>query len=379
MDLNFFVALFALAIVKAAPLVYGALCGLLGERAGVINIGIEGMMLWGAFTAFLGSALFSQWTGGAYPMLLSLLVGLTFSIVSTAMIGLLHAVLSIHYRVDQVISGTVINLLAVGITNYVANVYIDPTHLAGVGVFPKMPIPLLSKIPVLGPIFFSHQPMIYLMFGLVIFLQYAVFNTPWGLRLRSVGEHPSAADTVGIAVNRTRYKSVILGSVLAALGGAILILESVGRFQKLVTSGRGFIALAVLIFGRWNPVGALGAAVLFGFAEALGVRLQFGDINHIYALLFVIGIALVFTGLGWIFQLILRGKAGKVRSPLSIALMLGLGLITLGLAFFIDLPDISVPIEFLGLLPYLLTIFVLTGLVKRADGPAAIGSVYEKS
>ena len=379
MDLNFFVALFSLAIIKAAPLVYGALCGMLGERSGVINIGIEGMMLWGAFSAFLGSALFGQWTQGIYPVYISLLIGLLFGMISTAAVGVLHAVLSIHYKIDQVISGTVINLLAVGITNYVANVYIDPTHLAGVGVFPRIDIPILSKIPVIGPIFFSHQPMIYLMFALVFFFQYAVFNTPWGLRLRSVGEHPSAADTVGINVNRTRFLSVIWGSVLAGMGGAILVLESVGRFQKLITSGRGFIALAVLIFGRWNPLGALGAAVLFGFAEALGVRLQFGDINHVFALLIVIGIALLSTGLLWLIQKIWRQSDVQSRSTASIAGFIGLGLGTLAVAYWVDLPDVSVPIEFLGLLPYLLTIFVLTGLVKRAEGPAAIGSVYDPS
>jgi simple sugar transport system permease protein len=377
MDVAFFVALMSLAIIKAAPLVYGALCGLLNERSGVVNIGIEGMMLIGAFMAFLGSALVGQWTGGALNPNISLIVGLLIGVLSAALVAGLHAVLSIHYKIDQVISGTVINLLAVGITNYVANVYIDPTHLSGVGVFPVWEIPILSKIPILGPILFKHQPMIYLLFLLVIFLQYAVFNTPWGLRLRSVGEHPQAADSVGIHVNKTRYLNVILGGALAGLGGAIMVLESVGRFQKMMTSGRGFIALAVLIFGRWSPVGAFAAAILFGFSEALGVRLQFGDINHLYALTVIAALAAMLTSFVWLVKKMgARKKQGK--SFLAIAAVFGLGLLILFVANRVEFPRVSVPIEFLGLLPYVLTIFVLTGLVKKAVGPAAVGQPYEK-
>lgn len=377
MEINLIIGLSSLAIIKAAPLVFGALCGLLGERSGVINIGIEGMMLLSAFTTFLGSALFNQWTGGVFPTYVSLLVGLLCGIFSGALIAALHAVLSIHYKIDQVISGTVINLLAVGITNYVANVYIDPTHLSGVGVFPTIPIPILSDIPIIGPILFSHQPMIYLMFILVIFIQYLVFHTPMGLRMRSVGEHPRSADTVGIDVNRTRYINVILGGILAGLGGAIMVLESVGRFQKLMTSGRGFIALAALIFGRWTSIGALGSALLFGFSEALGVRLQFGDLNHIKVIVIIGGIVLL--GLG-IFLLIkkLIEKEYLLQKLISISILILVGLIIMIGSNYIKFPSISIPIEFLGLLPYILTIFVLTGFVKRAKGPAAAGIPYEK-
>ena len=377
MDTHFMVALMTLAIIKAAPLVYGALCGLLNERSGVVNIGIEGMMLAGAFMAFLGSALVGKWTGGTLNPNVALVIGLLIGVLSSALVAGLHAVLSIHYKIDQVISGTVINLLAVGITNYVANVYIDPTHLSGVGVFPVWKIPILSKIPVIGPILFEHQPMIYLLFGLVIFLQYAVFNTPWGLRLRSVGEHPQAADSVGINVIRTRYLNVILGGALAGMGGAIMVLESVGRFQKLMTSGRGFIALAVLIFGRWSPVGAFAAAILFGFAEALGVRLQFGDINHLYALSMIFALAAIATSLFWLVMRIKTKKQKGKPYPLIITVFV-IGLVSLVAANQITFPKVSVPIEFLGLLPYVLTILVLTGLVKRAVGPAAVGQPYEK-
>lgn len=377
MDIVFFVGLFSLAIIKATPLVYGALCGLLGERSGVINIGIEGMMLMGAFMAFMGSALFSKWTGGVLPMEVSLIVGLITGVTTAALIAALHAVLSIHYKIDQVISGTVINLLAAGITDYAANVYIDPSHLAGVGVFPEISIPLLSKIPILGKVFFSHQPMVYLMFFLVIFMQYAIFHTPWGLRLRSVGEHPRAADTVGIDVNRTRYWSVILGGAMAGLGGAFLILESVGRFQKLMTAGRGFIALAVLIFGRWTAVGAFGAALLFGFAEALGVRLQFRDINHLYALVMLTGLILIVIGAVWLLRRLI--SRGRFHQPYpKIAAFIAVGAAIVVIANQVHFPSVSIPIEFLGLLPYILTILVLTGLVRRAVGPAAIGQPYEK-
>jgi Uncharacterized ABC-type transport system, permease component len=160
METALLVSLFSLAIIKATPLVYGALCGILGERSGVINIGIEGMMLIGAFMAFMGSALFSQWTGGKFPPNVSLIIGLIIGAMASALVAALHAVLSIHYKIDQVISGTVINLLAIGITDYAANVYIDPSHLSGVGVFPVLPVLGLSQIPVIGTMFFSHQPMI---------------------------------------------------------------------------------------------------------------------------------------------------------------------------------------------------------------------------
>jgi ABC-type uncharacterized transport system permease subunit len=377
MDTVFFVSLGSLAIIKATPLVYGALCGILGERSGVINIGIEGMMLFGAFMAFLGSALFNQWTGAAFSPNLALIVGLITGVLSAALIAALHALLSIHYKVDQVISGTVINLLAAGFTDYVANIYIDPSHLSGVGIFPEIPIPLLSQIPVLGKILFVHQPLVYVMFLLVFFLQYAIFNSQWGLRMRSVGEHPRAADTVGINVNRTRYINVILGGALAGLGGAFMVLESVGRFQKAMTAGRGFIALAVMIFGRWTAVGALGAALLFGVADALGVRLQFGDINHIYALVITLGIILLAVGLLWLFgRLSAKNKAG--HSVISIAGMLILGAATLLIANLVAFPAVVIPLEFLGLLPYILTILVLTGFVRKAVAPAAIGQPYEK-
>lgn len=377
MDTAFFVGLLFLALIKATPLALGAMSGLMCERSGVINIGIEGMMLVGAMTAFLGSVVFNDLTGGTLPKVFSLLAGLFVAMLASGLIALLHAWLSIHYKVDQIISGTVINLLAVGITNFTANAYIDPNHIAGVGVFPVIEIPLLSKIPILGPIFFMHQPLVYIMLILVAVIQYALFNTPWGLRTRAVGEHPRAADTVGINVLRTRYINVTLGGVLAGMGGAFLVLESVGRFQKLMTTGRGFIALAAMIFGKWTSVGALVSALLFGFAEGLGVRLQLGDVNELQALTLLIGIGLAIVGVVWVVGKLLRGADDK-RSGVLVGGTLVLGVAMVLFSMLGTFIEIEIPIQFLGLLPYFLTILVLAGVVGRAIPPVAIGKPYEK-
>jgi len=377
-DTGFIGGLLFLALVKATPIAFGAMGGLMSERSGVINIAIEGMMLTGAMMAFLGSVLFNDLTGGTLPQIASLLAGLIVAMISAGLLALLHAYISIYYKVDQIISGTVINLLAVGITNFVANAFIDPNGLAGVGVFPVITIPILSDIPFIGPIFFDHQPLVYLMLIMVVVLQYALFKTPWGLRIRAVGEHPRAADTVGINVNRTRYINVTLGGVLAGLGGAFLVLESVGRFQKLMTTGRGFIALAALIFGKWTSVGALGSALLFGFAEALGVRLQLGDVNELQALTLLAGLGIIVLALAWAaLKLIRRGDDKRPNRNIGVVASVGLALTAA--AFLIDWPTIEIPIQFLGLLPYIATVLVLAGFVGRAIPPAAIGKPYEKA
>lgn len=376
MDIYFFAGLLTLALVKSTPIAYGAMAGLMSERSGIINIAIEGMMLLGAMMAFLGSVLFDQWTGSAFPKEISLIAGLLVAMLSSALIALLHAHLAIRYKVDQIISGTVINLLAVGITNFTANAYIDPVRLSGVGVFPHIEIPLLSKIPILGDILFKHQPLVYLMLILVIFLQFALFRTRWGLRTRSVGEHPRAADTVGINVNRTRYINVTLGGALAGMGGAFLVLESVGRFQKLMTTGRGFIALAALIFGKWTSVGALGSALLFGFAEALGVRIQLGDVNELQSLVLVIGVGLTLLTLVWLGGKLLR-RAKDKRSGKLIGIVGLIAVALLAAAYLIDYPDLEIPVQFLGLLPYIATVLILAGFVGRAVAPAAVGKHYE--
>ncbi len=378
MDSVFFIGILTLALIKATPIALGAMSGLMSERSGVINIAIEGMMLVGAMVAFLGSVAFNNVTGGTLPPTYSLIVGLLAAMLGAGLIAGLHAYLSIHYKVDQIISGTVINLLAIGITNFVANAYIDPNGIAGLGVFPKISIPILSKIPFIGPIFFDHAVLVYVMLILVALLQYALFRTPWGLRTRAVGEHPQAADTVGINVNRRRYINVILGGTIAGIGGAFLVLQSVGRFQKLMTTGRGFIALAALIFGKWTSVGALGSALLFGFAEALGVRLQLGDVNELQALVLLTGLGLAFLGLAFgLLKAIRRGDDKRPNRRIAIIAIAGIGLITA--AMLIDWPTVNIPVQFLGLLPFIATVLVLAGFVGRATPPAAIGKPYEKA
>jgi simple sugar transport system permease protein len=228
----------------------------------------------------------------------------------------LHALISIRFKTDQIISGTVINVLAAGLTGHIYQIYLVPPRWPGsAGTFPDLPIPVLSRIPFIGRVLFDHQPIVYVMILLTFVIHYILFYTPWGLRMRAVGEHPRAADTLGINVYFTRYANVIIGGLLAGLGGIWLTLEWVGTFNINMTNGRGFIALAALIFGRWTPFGAFGAALLFGLANAIQIRTQ-----------------------------------------------------TLN-------PDI--PAEFLQMLPYVLTIVVAA--VRRPIPPAAVGQPYEKS
>jgi simple sugar transport system permease protein len=299
------VAMLAISLARATPLVLGALSGVLCERSGVVNIAIEGIMLSGAFAGFLI---------GVYTHSLGL--ALLGAIGVGALMALLHAVLSIRFRVDQIISGTVINILAVGATGYFNRTLFMTGAPPGQAVLPTVKVPVLGDLPIVGRILFEQKPITYAAILLVFVVHVALFHTAWGLRLRAVGEHPLAADTVGIDVLWTRYVAVVLGGMLAGLGGAYFTLESVPHFEPLMTNGRGFIALAAMIFGKWTPLGAWGAALLFGVAEALPVTLQIQGIN--------------------------------------------------------------VPFQLVGLLPYVLTIVVLAGVIGRAAAPAAIGVPYVK-
>jgi general nucleoside transport system permease protein len=292
------------SLQRATPIALGAIAGLLCERTGVINIAIEGMMLASAFAAAItASAAGNLWVG----VLCGLLVG--------ALFGLVHGVVSIRFEVDQIVGGTFINIFALGMTSYLtARVLVEYADLNQPGTFRPIEIPLLSDIPFVGPLLFAQDIFGYLMFGLVFFLAWALFNTRWGLRVRSVGEHPRAADTVGIRVRFIRYRNVVLGGVVAGLGGAWFVLGSAGRFDENMTNGKGFIALAAMIFGRWHPVGAFIAALVFGFSEQL---------NDYLALL-----------------------------------------------------DTPIPSEFLLMAPYVVTIVVVAGLVGRPRVPAANGQVY---
>ena len=247
----------------ATPLVFAAIGGLFSERAGVVNIGLEGMMIVGAFFAILVADKSGSWAAG--------LVG---AMVAGGLLALVHAVFSIHLQADQIVTGTAINFLALGITGYL---YIDvygtrgvPTDVARI---PDVTIPGLEDVYFAGPVLGDLNLMIWLGFVVVAVTHIVLFKTPFGLRLRAVGEHPRAADTVGVSVYGVRYACVTLSGVLAALGGAYLSIGFVGQFAENMTRGRGFIALAALIFGNWRPLGAFAAALLFGFSSALAQRL----------------------------------------------------------------------------------------------------------
>ncbi|WP_082374238.1 ABC transporter permease [Ardenticatena maritima] len=294
-------ALLASTIRQSTPLILGALSGIFCERSGVINIAIEGMMLMGAFVGFLANV----YTGNLFLAVLA-------AILMGALMGLAHAFMSITLKMDQIISGTVLNILALELTGFFYQ-----QGLTTQGKLTPIRIPVLADIPLIGPVLFNNPPITYLSLVLVVVVHILLFRTVWGLRTRAVGEHPKAADTVGIDVIRMRYINVIIGGMIAGLAGGYLTLEAVGSFERAMTNGRGFVALAVMIFGKWTPLGAWGAALLFGFANALQTQFQFLGIS-------------------------------------------------------------TIPHQFVGMLPYILTIVVLAGFVGRARPPAAIGQPYEK-
>ena len=292
----------------ALPLILGALAGVLGERSGVVNVAIEGQFLMGAFgAALIGTLATSVWAG-----LLSAMIG---GVIIAAML----AVLAIRFLVDQVVVGIVLNLFALGITGFLYERLMQPDALKynQPPQLPRWELPGLSDIPVLGPVLFHTNVLIWIALILVVVLHFALKWTRWGLRTRAVGEHPTAADTVGIRVRGLRYANVLLGGVIAGAGGAYFTLVSTGAFNKNMTAGAGFIALAALIFGRWTPFGALGAALFFGFAQKL--------------------------------------------------------------AFYLSVAGSPVPNQFLNMLPYLATIVAVAGLVGRVRAPAADGVPYVKS
>jgi len=297
-------AVLAATIRNATPLVFAALGGMFSERSGVVNIGLEGLMLISAFAGVVGA-----FTSG------SALVGLLFALGAGLLFGLVHAVMCITFEADQIISGTAINLLALGGTGFLMVIVFGQGGTSpDVENFPPVAIPLLSQIPVIGQALFNQSLLVYLMYLTVPVAFFVLFRTPFGLRLRATGEVPEAVDTAGVSVTRMRYFGVALSGLLAALGGVYLSMGLLSAFTEGMTQGRGFIALAALIFGRWNPVGAAGAALLFGFAQALTIQVP---------------------------------------------------------------PD-AIPNEFIQMIPYVLTIVVLAGFGGRAIAPAAVGKPYRK-
>jgi simple sugar transport system permease protein len=293
-------AVLASTLRQSTPLVLGALCGLIGERSGIVNIGIEGQMLMAAFIGFLANV----YTGNLFIAVLA-------GVAAGALMGAFLGLMSIDLKMDQIIGGTVINILALGLTSFFYQ-----AGLTTAGKLQPLNFGVLAEIPLIGPILFNNPPITYVSLILVVLVHYVLFHTRWGLRTRVIGEHPSAADTVGINVKMMRYVNITIGGAIAGLAGAYLTLEAVGSFERAMTNGRGFVALAVMLFGKRTPFGAWGAALLFGFATALQTQLQFGG-------------------------------------------------------------EINIPHQFIGMLPYVLTILVLAGFVGRSRDPKALGQVYE--
>lgn len=292
-------------VASATPIALGALSGILCERSGVVNIGIEGMLLGGAFSGVVLGSLFGGW------------IGLLAATLTGGVLALLLAVLAVRFRVDQIIIGVVINILVLGLTSLLtAQVLVKRPELNDAPIFRPVKIPVLGDIPIVGPIFFEQTVIVYGMFLLIASVTFLLFRTRWGLRTRSVGENPKAADTLGISVARVRYLAVVYGGMVGGFAGAWFTIGTVGRFDEGMTGGRGFIGLAAMIFGAWNPIGAFGAALVFGFFDSL------------------------------------QQKFAILATP--------------------------IPSEFLSMAPYLVTIIVVAGLVGRSRPPAADGQPYTK-
>lgn len=299
-----FGAILASTLRNATPLIFAALGGMFSERSGIVNIGLEGLMLISAFAGAVG-AFFSG----------SALVGLATALGAGLLFALIHAVMCITFEADQIISGTAINLLALGGTGFLMVVIFGSGGTTPrVSSFDPVRIPGLADIPVVGPALFEQSMLVYLMYLLVPLTYFVVFRTPFGLRLRASGEVPEAVDTAGVSVTRMRYYGVALSGLLAALGGVYLSMSLLSAFTENMTTGRGFIALAALIFGRWNPIGAAAAALLFGLAQAVTFRVA----------------------------------------------------------------QDAIPLEFVQMFPYILTIIVLAGFGGRAIAPSALGKPYRK-
>ncbi|MDQ0733948.1 ABC transporter permease [Arthrobacter agilis] len=304
------VALYGLlagSVTLAVPLIFGSLSGVLCERSGVVNIAIEGQLLFGAFAAAVAASL----SGSAF-------VGLLAAAVAGVLVSLVLAVFSIRYVVNQVIVGVVLNVLVSGLTGFLFSAVLseDAERWNSPPRLPVIEIPFLADIPVIGPILFQQTIVGYLMYIAVAVVYVALYHSRWGLRTRAVGEHPKAADTLGVNVNRMRFMNVLLAGVVAGIGGSFFTLVAVSGFGRDMTAGQGYIALAALIFGRWNPIGAFFAALLFGFAT---------NLSNVLSLL-----------------------------------------------------GTPVPDQFLRMLPYVVTVFAVAGLVGRSRAPGASGIPYIK-
>jgi len=323
----------SIILALSAPIALGALCGVMNERSGVVNIGIEGMMLASAFfgwwvASIVGQMAPGQPSGIVFGITIPIIAGVLAALTTGMVASLVHAWLAISLRVDQIISGTVINIVAVGVTGYVNLLLSRTSTPTGGKLVPFQPPQELTDLPVVGWIFdmFLHQgPITMSVIILVVIMQILLMRSRWGLRTRAVGEHPKAAETAGIDVIRLRYRNVILGGLFAGLGGAWFTLDFGSSFENGMTNGTGFIALAALIFGRWHPVGAFGAALLFAGSRSLGIAIR------------------------------TTPPPGQLGDLLS-----------------------NLPPQVFSALPYVITIIVLAGVVGRSIPPAADGQPYER-
>ena len=305
------------SLVLSTPIALGAMTGLWCEHSGIVNIGIEGMMLSSAGVGFMAYALFGDATNTQW-----LWVAVLVAVLTGGLLGALHAWLTVTFRVNQIISGVVINLFALGLTGFLRSEVIIKQGITTGQPLGRIGIPLLDRIPVIGNQLFKEQPIFFLMFVVVAGTWLVMYKTPWGLRVRSSGENPHAAETLGVDVIKIRYQAVILGGMIAGLGGAWFSLEAQGGFEDNMTNGVGFIALAAMIFGKWKPWSAFAGAVLFGFTRALGARMQILDVQ---------------------------------------------------------IAGFTIPSNFWQMLPYVATLVVVAGAVGRAVAPAAEGTPYERS
>ncbi|HAE91982.1 MAG TPA: ABC transporter permease [Tissierella sp.] len=304
--MTFIIALLSASIRLSVPILFAALGGMYSERSGVVNIGLEGIMLVGAFAGVVGS----YFTGSYW-------IGALVAIVSGIFISAIFALITVKIKINQIVSGVAINLLAVGLTSFFYRALFGITTVPiTVKAFEPINIPILSNIPIIGEIFFKQTVLVYIAFLLVPISYYVFYKTSVGLSIRTVGEHPMAADTVGIAVNKVRTICVLVSGALAGLGGCFLSLGQFNMFVDNMVSGRGFIAVAAVIFGKWNPKGVLMASLIFGIADALQIRIQMSGLN--------------------------------------------------------------IPYQFLLMFPYLLTVVAVTGIVGRTTSPNALGRPYEK-
>jgi ABC-type uncharacterized transport system permease subunit len=314
--LAFLIALLSSGIRLAIPVFLAALGEIITERGGVLNLGLEGVMLAGGLAGFMGAFYIENLPNGGSLLWFAPWFGIIMGILAGIAMGWIMAVLAVTLRTDQVIASVTLVILGQGVTTYIFRQQFEELTARIVG-FEEVPIPLLSKIPFFGPVLFNHDVMTYISVLIMVLGWYFLFHTTWGLKIRSVGEHPAAADTSGVNVNRVRYSAVLIGSALTGLGGAVLTVAQLHIFDEGITAGRGWIAVALVIFARWRPILALAGALLFGIANALQFRIQAMNIE-------------------------------------------------------------ALPYEFLLMLPYILTILVLLQRIRKSESPAALGTAYIK-